>query len=226
MKYSITIILSFLISFGYSKVMYADRGADYQGFNLLYDADKEINGELSSLHLEYSLVTYSTEYSLSYTRGQFRDNIDSYFDSSVNGWGITGAYHIRYPLVNISLEAGGILSFMGAQYLDDLGLKMDGHGYNIGIGLYRTLIKTDKLELIPFVSRATMSSTSVLKDPIFKTVDKYKDTAIKVGLGIKIESPWCSSNYITIQPEMTKTGESSDFSISIGTLINMVDTCY
>ena len=152
---------------------------------------------------------------MDYLIGSYKNDSDSYYDYDMSGFAFDMGYHIKNPTypVNIALVGAYMTMSMDADYLDELEWTVSGNGTGIGAELYKSVIKTEAYELIPFLGFHSITFNSKIEDSYGDSLEEDdKSTSVSFGVGIKLKN-------IFVQPTISQSDGESDFSVKIGMIL-------
>ena len=191
MKKFILLIGSFIIMVTsiYSQAMYVDDLNNYIIVEGDYETESEADGTTSTIYLGGSYVFQGKfELGVDYLIGSYKNDSDSYYDYDMSGFAFDLGYHIKNPAypVNIALVGAYMTMSMDADYLDELEWKVSGNGTGIGAELYKSVIKTETYELIPFVGYHSITINTKIEDSYGDSLEEDDEsTSVSFGVGIK-----------------------------------------
>jgi len=200
----------------YSQAMYVDDLNNYIIVEGDYETESEGDGTTSTIYLGGSYVFQGKfELGVDYLIGSYKDDSDSYYDYDMSGFAFDLGYHIKNPAypVNIALVGAYMTMSMDADYLDELEWKVSGNGTGIGAELYKSVIKTETYELIPFVGFHSMTINTKIEDSYGDSLEEDEEsTSVSFGVGIKL-------NNLIVQPTISQSDGESDFSVTFGMIL-------
>jgi len=200
----------------YSQAMYVDDLNNYIIVEGDYETESEGDGTTSTIYLGGSYVFQGKfELGVDYLIGSYKDDSDSYYDYDMSGFAFDLGYHIKNPAypVNIALVGAYMTMSMDADYLDELEWKVSGNGTGIGAELYKSVIKTETYELIPFVGYHSMTINTKIEDSYGDSLEEDDEsTSVSFGVGIKL-------NNLIVQPTISQSDGESDFSVTFGMIL-------
>ena len=83
----------------------------------------------------------------------------------------------------------------------------------MGAELYKSVIKTETYELIPFVGFHSMTINTKIEDSYGDSLEEDDEsTSVSFGVGIKL-------NNLIIQPTISQSDGESDFSVTFGMIL-------
>ena len=216
MKIFVVLIGSFImISSIYSQAMYVDDLNNYIIVEGDYETESEGGGKTSSIYFGGSYVFQGKfELGAEYSTSSYKGDLDSASDRDITRYGFDLGYHIKnqaYP-VNIALVGMYMTMSMDADYLDELEWKVSGNGTGVGIELYKSVIKTEAYELIPFAGFYSSTVNSTIEDSYGEKIEEEDElTSVNFGVGIKL-------NNFFVQPTISQSEGENDFSIKWGVI--------
>ena len=197
----------------FSQAMYVHEGNAY-GFSGSYESEGVDGGKTNTTSLIFSyLLNGSMELGVGYNMGSYKDDTDSDFDLTANGFGFGGYYHIRNESLPFTVKIGGDYQTFTYEndMLDDLGITMTGSGSGFGGGIYKTVSETDSYSLTPFVDFSKISTEIKMKDSSYSETTDDDFGSFSFGISIKM-----NNNY-WVKPTISKVDGESSFSIGFGT---------
>ena len=200
----------------YSQAMYVDDLNNYIIVEGDYETESEGDGTTSTIYLGGSYVFQGKfELGVDYLIGSYKDDSDSYYDYDMSGFAFDLGYHIKNPAypANIALVGAYMTISMDADYLDELEWNVSGNGTGIGAELYKSVIKTEAYELIPFVGFHSITVNTKIEDSYGDSLEEDDEsTSVSFGVGIK-------SKNIFVQPTISQSDGESDFTIKLGMIL-------
>ncbi|MBT7377165.1 MAG: hypothetical protein HN820_03300, partial [Candidatus Marinimicrobia bacterium] len=164
-----------ITSIVYSQAMYVSDYNDYVGILASYDS-------LDSYDAENSVVVHTTtsisvagsyifngtlELGIEYGKSDFKIKNDIGFENYMDGseYSFEGGYHIKELLpVNIALRGFYKSMSFNSELLDESDSKLSEIGNGFGVEFYKSVLKDDTMELIPFVGIRKMTINSKFDD--------------------------------------------------------------
>ena len=218
MKTSYIVMSSLImITSVYTQAMYVDDLNNYMIATGRYETDDESGGTSTTILIGGSYIFQGNfEVGVEYLFGSFKDDIDSDSDYNMSGAAFDMGYHIKNPSypVNIAFEGAYMTMSMDADFLDELEWELTGNGTGTSVEFYKTVVKTEAYELIPFIGFTSSKYSMKIEDSYGDTLEEDDEsTSLRFGLGIKL-------NNIFVQPTVSQSDGVSDFGVSFGMILS------
>ena len=200
----------------YSQAMYVNDSNNYIIVQGDYETESETDGNTTTISIGGSYIFQGNfELGVGYLSGSYKNDADSYYNHNLTGFAFDMGYHIKNPTypANIALTGGYMTISMDADYLDELEWKVSGNGTGIGAKLYKSVVKTETYELIPFVGFSSLTINTKIEDSYGDSLEEDEEsTVVNIGVGVKL-------NNLIVQPTISQSDGESDFSVSFGMIL-------
>lgn len=212
------IIFSLLITTIALPSMFVNDSTDHVIISGSYESESDPSGTTSEFRIQGEYVFYGNfSLGVSFLSGSYEaeDSFEDEQDYDVTGYGLNMSYHIKdspYP-VDYSLSAGYSGIELNSDFLDAANIQATGTSINYGLEIYKSIIKRDSFELIPFVGLFGLEYKAEVKDGYGNSVESNDESTIfKFGLGIKAGNAF-------IVPAISQNDGDSNFNITFGMLL-------
>ena len=139
------------------------------------------------------------------------------YDASIGRYSVGGFYHLRDKTMPFNIRFGGEFSefSMDADYLDELGYKLEGNASSFGGMCYKEITQNESFKMTGFIGYDLRSFQSTLSDSYNNTIEESDDSnLLTFGVGLLF-----SSNLL-IQPRISKSDDDdSSFDVTFGYII-------
>ena len=216
-------LLLLLLLFNFSLFAYTAKYMDNEdvGYSVFgsYESEELAGGntETTTTFGANYFMKENIEFVFSYMTSEFDDKVDNgAFDASLSGSAIGGFYHIRDNTMPFNISVGGEFGSItaDADYLDELGWKIEGDASTFGGEVYKELSTSEKFNLTGFIGFSVIDVKTTLSDSYGDSISESdKSNVLNFGVGFVL------SNGLVIQPSISKIEDESSFDISFAYII-------
>ena len=214
----LTMIVLFMIpSFLLCQAMYVDQGNAIAVFGS-YDSETDSDGKATTIAVNgcytlagnIDLIVGVGKYSYSY-------DTDDYFDFGGTELDFAGYYHIKSENLpfNVKLGGGYGSGSFESDFFDDFDLEVTFNAMSFGGGIYKSVLKTDTYEIIPFVDVASVSTTLEMEDTYYNETDSDTDSFSTFGFGFGL----MMNNGFVVEPTVSQIDGDTEINLSLGMVL-------
>ena len=216
MKLIHLIIIMIVSSIIFPQAMYVNDNNNYIGIMGTYESEDAPSESSTEMGVTGNYIFEGKmELGIGYSTVSIKDKNDSTYDMDGTALSFESGYYIKdsFPINVVLLGMYATASFT-SDFLADNEFKVSGKVSGFGVEFYKSVIKQDNLELIPFVGIRKSTFSMKIEDSYGDSIeDDSKYDVFTFGIGIN------TSNLI-IEPRILQSDGESDFTINVGFLIS------